>query len=521
MGTKYSETFIIPAYWTITHPELFFVCSHPAATSTGGWWGVCVSCGWGELGTCPRPPHQAWPHSPAPQPSPTAERGRRAVSSLPLEPLPTPEQPAAPWALRFACESLLGGCIYPSCSPRASVPLICHGAPRGRFSPIRRHEGTPPGPGSMGTATAWKPLLHAAPASPCWGSARDQCLQGKEAGSCSPSTLLRGAQFVSSPCQHHLELCQAGGWKAGSCSPCPPTQDGKSGGKLHFQETAALGCQETRAGAEPGNFRAGDNLPPTPSVMRRLRRLGYRRAPRLPCRAQPRRCRHGPPLPRAPPNSGGGQGWGDAGWTLPARRQLPARWPRQRAGGNSCGEDFSSSAFISVPIWAQTPRFQRSLGRKEPAGVFSSLTGPVCFCGVKTAVLPHLEEILCRNTKGEAAGKPSSRARRPPAPPWAAQPQSGFSIISAPQTEHFWRGGAGDGLAQMEAADGKWLQSSPTCSDTPAPSRRCLDPHPLCAPQARGLAPRPPSPGHATSLRLSPGLRSLAAYGVSMSNKSC
>lgn len=60
------------------------------------------------------------------------------------------------------------------------------------------------------------------------------------------------------------------------------------------------GCQETRAGAEPGNFGDGDNLPPTSSVMRQLRQLPYRGAPHiLLSRAQPH-C-----APQVPPRCGG------------------------------------------------------------------------------------------------------------------------------------------------------------------------------------------------------------------------
>lgn len=123
---------------------------------------------------------------------------------------------------------------------------------------------------------------------------------------------------------------------------------------------------------------------------------------------------------------------------------------------------------------------------KSPRGFFPARQGPFVSVALNQQFLPLLEEILCEGR---------SKARRPPAPPWAAQPQSRFSIISAPQTEYFWHGRGG------------WLGSDGSCRWKTAPELSNLlrpPPHPQALPGPTGLgglAPHPPLSGQACASR--------------------
>lgn len=197
--------------------------------------GVCASRGWG-----------------GPTTHPAAEQGRRAASSLPLKPDPllTPARPAPPRALKISCESLLGlAPIPPAALPVPQFPS---------FARVLPWVGCPQSGDTKGPR---RPQEHgngcgvetSAPASPCCASARDQCLGVGERGRIllPQRSAKLGEQFVSSPCRHPLERCRAGGWKAGSCGPCPPTRHGKSGGKLRFQETAAPTAKKHKSEQSP------------------------------------------------------------------------------------------------------------------------------------------------------------------------------------------------------------------------------------------------------------------------------
>lgn len=93
---------------------------------------------------------------------------------------------------------------------------------------------------------------NSAPASRCRSSARDRHFQ-------------RGKRSRIPPPQNSgLERRRAGGWKAGSWSPCPPSQHGKSRGTPCFQETAAIPAKKHEPEQSPAIFGLEIILPRRP-----------------------------------------------------------------------------------------------------------------------------------------------------------------------------------------------------------------------------------------------------------------
>lgn len=191
--------------------------------------------------------------------------------------------------------------------------------------------------------------------------------------------------------------------------PLPTDPARKKRRQAALPRNSRIGCQETRAGAEPGNFWAGDNPPPSPSVMRQ--RLRYRGAPGA----------VGTAPPEAPLR--GGEGWGDAGRTPLARRLLTHAAHRREFLWRGFRQ---FSIYFCTNLGTNPPptQFQRLLGRKEPAGILSSLTGPVCFRGIKPAVFASFGGNSVRREKrsppspctspGCAASEPFLHHFRPP-----------------------------------------------------------------------------------------------------------
>lgn len=460
--------------------------------------GVCASRGWG-----------------GPTTHPAAEQGRRAASSLPLKPDPllTPARPAPPRALKISCESLLGlAPIPPAALPVPQFPS---------FARVLPWVGCPQSGDTKGPR---RPQEHgngcgvetSAAASPCCASARDQCLGVGERGRIllPQRSAKLGEQFVSSPCRHPLERCRAGGWKAGSCGPCPPTRHGKSGGKLRFQETAAPTAKKHKSEQSP--------------AILGLETFCLR--PRASCggcgdcvtAGLPASCAElspgaaGKAPPRTPPPNYRGV---RAGVTPAGSCQLTGTLARAVHGREFLWQGFwRFSIYFCADLGTNSP-IPAFAGKERASGDSFQLDGarlfPQCFDSSFAS--------FGGNTSLKSEGRSGWGAKRQSSPsPHAAVGRAAserFLHHFRPPNQTFLARGWGGSLAQMEAADGKWLQSSPACSDSPS------SPPPPVTAQTHRIGgcppPVPPTLEHAASPRLSPGLRSLTAYGVSMSNKSC
>lgn len=97
-----------------------------------------------------------------------------------------------------------------------------------------------------------KGVENSAPSSRRCSSARDRHFQRGERSRIPP------------PQNSGLERRRAGGWKAGSWSPCPPSQHGKSRGTLCFQETAAIPAKKHEPEQSPAIFGLEIILPRSP-----------------------------------------------------------------------------------------------------------------------------------------------------------------------------------------------------------------------------------------------------------------
>lgn len=190
------------------------------------------------------PPAPAQPHGPAGPHNPPHSRAGRRGSLIPLKPdlLLTPAQPTAPKAHKFNCELLWG--VAPM--PPAALPVP-------QFPSFARELPWVGCPQSSGTKGPHCPqdghgVETWVSASPCCARVQGWCLQ------ILPPNTAKGEQFISSPCRQPLERRRAGGWKTGSCGPCPPTQHGKSGDKLLFQETAASAAKKHEPEQSPAIF---------------------------------------------------------------------------------------------------------------------------------------------------------------------------------------------------------------------------------------------------------------------------
>lgn len=133
---------------------------------------------------------------------------------------------------------------------------MCQGAPWTGCPQPSGMKG-PHSPGSTGTAAAWKPqllLLRAlpVPGSVSWGEGRGRILL--------PQHRAKGGSSLSPIPWSDAKWGGSGaGWKTGSRGPCPPTQHGKSGGKLRFQETAVPAAKKHESEQSPAIFRLETN----------------------------------------------------------------------------------------------------------------------------------------------------------------------------------------------------------------------------------------------------------------------
>lgn len=240
-------------------------------------------------------------------------------------------------------------------------------------------------------------------------------------------------------------------------------------------------CQETRAGAEPDNFRAGDNFASEAEAS--PRRLSYPGAPRFPHRAQP--------PPKAPQIQGIRLGMTPSG---PRWLRRSSCRPGQGAGGNSCGEDFSASALISAPSQAQfLPPSPLIPARKESACRNSfQLRWAVCLRAARAALLPLFGEISCPESGGRSSGGA-------PVPPRPRSLRAASPSFPPPKTHIFGAGGTrpgSDGSCRWKMAPELWDLLRPTLYP-PIPQDWGLSLVPKCWETPRACACRPgsvPSP---------------------------
>jgi len=355
----------------------------------------------------------------------------------------------------------LGGCTYPSgSSPRASVSLLCS---PGMLSPSQRHEGTLLAPGAWGQPRCGNfcsVLLLLPRAVPAHGT---DVSEGRRPDPAPPALPAKGEALRP---HRPLEPCRAGGWEAGSRGPLPTDPAWKKQRQAALPRNSRAGCQEPRAAAEPGNSQPGDNSPPTPSVTRRLQRLRYGGAPRLPSRAQP---------PPGTPVLGG-----DGSRTLPARRHAGPGGGRE---GIPAARISAAQHLFPHRFWAQTPPFPAFAGKETARGDSFQLDGArlvpqrsnssFASCGGK--ILPKSE------------GRSSRRAERRSSP----SPRTAASCAASELFLHHFRPPNRTFLARwgswapMDAAE-KWLRCSPTRSDHPCTPRSLPGP--------TGLGAGPPIP---------------------------
>lgn len=189
----------------IVHLELFFLWGHPAAMNPGR--GHCRGF------VCPVGGGRDPKTGPTSHPQPHSRAGMKG--SL------IPSSPAA--GILNSSAKRFGGVIieapfpclsfprFPGCSPELLVP-----------NPAAQSDPDSPRGGSS--------VENSAPRSSCFP------LLFQRTGSAFPEGK---RSRIPPPHDSPLERRRAGGWKAGSWSPCPPSQHGKSRGTLCFQETAA------------------------------------------------------------------------------------------------------------------------------------------------------------------------------------------------------------------------------------------------------------------------------------------
>lgn len=270
----------------IVHLELFFVWGHTAAVNPGR--GHCRGL------VCPVGGGRDPKTGPTSHPQSHSRAGMKG--SL------IPSSPAA--GILNSSAKRFGGvtieapfpCLsfphFPGCSPELVVP-----------NPAAQSDPDSPRGGSS--------VENSAPSSSCFP------LLFQRTGSAFPEGK---RSWIPPPHDSPLERRRAGGWKAGSWSPCPPSQHGKSRGTLCFQETAAPPAKKHEPEQSPTIFGLETILSPE-------RHRGGCVTLGLP--TSHTELSSPLPLPTKGSPNPGNEGWDDAVRTTLARTQLPA-WTRRR-----------------------------------------------------------------------------------------------------------------------------------------------------------------------------------------------